>query len=165
MDVPESRRKPLLSEAPMMPTPGATKSGFRYVLEPSFTGPRELNGARTSFLSVAPMVMTCGSIAGGYEIVEHPGPSFPALTDMKIPAARRAFTAEVMAFKEQPSYSGQPYEFPTTCGLKSGRGFLPYIKQAMNASKELVYCAVQLQKKYCLTSRSCGAKKKFKQFK
>ncbi len=78
------------------------------------------------FLEVAPTEMTSSSVAGGVLTVEQPGPSFPADTDMKIPAVRRAATACEKVSREHPSFCGQPYEFPIACGRNSGFGLLPY---------------------------------------
>jgi hypothetical protein len=82
---------------------------------------------RGDLFDVDPTVITAGSYAGGDETVEQPGPSFPAETDMKMPAARNATTALENVSRAHPSLFGHPYELPIACGRNSGFGFIPYV--------------------------------------
>jgi len=107
-------------------TPGATRSGFIRPLPSTVTGPRLLNPAITSRPSVAPTETEESYGAGGSATVEHDGPSLPAETDMKMPAARIASTAGWRTSSEQSSFGGQTYELPTMFGRRSGFGLCPW---------------------------------------
>ena len=109
--------------------PGAAMSGFMRPEPSTVTGPRLEKPTMFPSSSTAPTEKTESYKASGSFTVLQSGPSLPAETATKMPAARRLFTAGSSAVGSQPSSSGQPHELFNTCaafvGSPSVNGFPP----------------------------------------
>src|SRR4051812_44680091 len=100
-----------------MSTPGAVTSGLD---KPSAVGPRLENSATRAVRSTAPTVRVEAKLAGGSVMEPQCGPVLPAAATKKMPAAVKASIAGRMEYRSQPSTVGQPHEFVSTCGARSG---------------------------------------------